>query len=173
MRVRVGLVGGHGRLAEEIDGARDAVLPECAQDAGGVLGRLADDEAMGHVPNAGRGGGAKRGAAEPAAGDAARRATAAGLIVELGQEAGEMGGKVVERPARRHDVDEAEQRRAQLAIACGQLQGSLVGGLERAVRGRGSASCSSRPMRRMSTSRALLAWARERATMGKRYDVLS
>ena len=48
-RVGVGLGLGDGRLAEQVDGAGHTGGPQLAQDAEGRAGRLADDEAVGHV----------------------------------------------------------------------------------------------------------------------------
>ncbi len=47
--VAVGLGRGDGRLAEQVDGRRDAVLPQAAQNAVRLARRLADDEAVRHA----------------------------------------------------------------------------------------------------------------------------
>ena len=52
------------------------------------------------------------------------------------------GGEVIERAARRHDVDEPEQRRAQLAVAAGELHRPGVDRAERVAAGPGNAPAS-------------------------------
>ena len=56
--------------------------------------------------------------------------------LDLAEEAGQVAGEVVERAARRDDVDEAEQRGLQLAVLGGELHRLLVGELERVARRR-------------------------------------
>ena len=46
--VAVGLGGGDGRLAEQVDGGRRAGVPQASQRGYGVRGAGADDEALGH-----------------------------------------------------------------------------------------------------------------------------
>ena len=71
-------------------------------------------------------------AARPAFVCAIRIAAAIGAARrDLVQEAGQVPREVVERAARRHHVDEPEQRRAQLAVAGGELHRA---GVERAHR---------------------------------------
>ena len=59
LRVALRLALRHGRLAEQVDGGGDAVLPQVAEHAERLLRRLADDEAVRHVLDAARGGGAR------------------------------------------------------------------------------------------------------------------
>jgi alkylhydroperoxidase family enzyme len=48
-----------------------------------------------------------------------------------------MAGEVVEAPARRHDVDEAEQRGAQLGVLGGEVHGAVVERAQRVAAGAG------------------------------------
>ena len=70
--VAVRLGGRHRRLAEQVDRREHAVVVEAAQRPERVLRRLADDEAVRHVPDAGGGGGAERLAARARVGRAHR-----------------------------------------------------------------------------------------------------
>ena len=65
--VAVGLGLGDGGLAEQVDGAGDAALPQLAQRPQGSCGRLADDEAMGEVADPAGRRRAQGGAAGPRA----------------------------------------------------------------------------------------------------------
>ena len=118
--VAVGLGGGDRRLAEQVDRAGHAPTPQAPEHAERAGRGLADDEPVGHVPDAAGGRRPERGAAGPVPGSASPPRSGAGLG-HLGQEAGQMAGDVVERPAGGHDVDEPEQRGAQLLVARGEL----------------------------------------------------
>ena len=130
-RVPVGLGFGDGRLTEQVDRAGDPVVPQAAQHAGGRGRRLADDEPVRHVLDAGRRRGAERGASGAHVGDAHRRRDRRGSVGELLEEAAEVARHVVERPARRDHVDEPKQRRSELAVARRQVHRP---GVERAHR---------------------------------------
>ena len=136
LRVALRLGLRDGRLAEQVDRARHPVLPQVAQGAERRPGALADDEAVRHVLDARRGGGAERGAARARVAHAHRDGDRRRLLLDLAQEAGEVAREVVERAAGGHDVDEAEQRGLQLGVLRGELHGLLVGGLERVPRRR-------------------------------------
>ena len=79
--------------------------------------RLADDEAVRHVPHAGRRGAPER---RPpgawCATSASPSAIGGGCSSDLADVAGQVRGEIVERAARRRDVDEPEQRGAQLVV---------------------------------------------------------
>ena len=126
-----------GRLAEQVDGARDAVLPELAQRAERRLRALADDEAVRHVLDAGGGRGAQRGAAGARVAHPHRDRDRRRRRLDLAEEAGQVAREVVERAAGRDDVDEAEQRGLELGVLRRELHRLLVGGLERVARRRG------------------------------------
>ena len=116
LHVAVGLGLGDRGLAEQVDGGVDAVLPQGGDRRQRVLGVGADDEALGHLLDAGGGDRGDGAARELAAGDARRPAGLGGLarvVEQLVQVAGDVGG----RRARRADVDEAEERRAQRGVA--------------------------------------------------------
>ncbi len=130
-RVAIGLGGRDGRLAEQVDRGRDPVVPEAAErrDRGG--GILADDEAVGHVPDPGGAGGAERRAPGLRVAHPHRRPQRRRAPVDLLEVAGQVGGEVVERAAGGHDVDEAKERRAQLGVLGGELHRAVVERLER------------------------------------------
>ena len=133
--LRLGL--GDGRLAEQVDGAGDAVLPQLAQRPERGLRALADDEAVRHVLDAGGRGGAQRGAAGARVAHPHRHGDRRRRRLDLAEEAGQVAGEVVERAAGRDDVDEPEQRGLELGVLRGELHRLLVGGLERVARAGG------------------------------------
>ena len=67
--VAVGLGLGHGGLAQQVDRAGHAVIPQLPEHAEGRPRRLADDEPVRHVANPSRGGRPERGAGGPIVGD--------------------------------------------------------------------------------------------------------
>ena len=109
-RVPVGLGLGDGRLAEQVDRAGHAAVPQVAQHAERRSRRLADDEPVGHVLDPRRGGGADRGARRAVVGHPHRRGERRRGVGHLAQELAQVTGEVVERPAGGVDVDEPEQR---------------------------------------------------------------
>ena len=134
--VALGLGGGDGRLAEQVDRGGDAVLPQVAQHAERGLRVLADDEAVRHPPHAGGGRGAERRAAGLRAAHPHRHADRRGRLLDLAEEAGEVAREVVERPAGGHDVDEPEQRRLELGVLRREVHRLLVDRLQRVARDR-------------------------------------
>ncbi len=136
-RVALCLRLGDGRLAEQVDRARDAVLPQLAQRAERRLRALADDEAVGHVLDAGGRGGAERGAAGPRGAHPHRDRDGRRRGLDLAEEAGQVAREVVQRAAGGDDVDEAEQRGLELGVLGGELHRLLVGDLERVAHARG------------------------------------
>ena len=126
--LRLGL--GDGRLAEQVDGAGHAVLPQVAQHAERGPRVLADDEPVRHVLHARGGRRPQRRTAGLRAphlhGDADRR----GRGLDLAEEAGQVAGEVVEVPAGGHDVHEPEQRGLQLGVLRGEVHRLLVERLE-------------------------------------------
>src|SRR5439155_1007602 len=123
LRVAVGLGGGDGGLAEEVDRRRDAVVPEVAEHLLGAAWGLGDDEPVGHVPHAGGGRGAQRLAPGAAVAHPHRHGERRRPRLDLLEEAGQVGGEVVQGPAGGDDVDEAEERRAQLVVLGGAAGG--------------------------------------------------
>ena len=124
-------------LAEQVDGARDAVLPQLAQRAERGLRALADDEAVRHVLDAGGGRGAERGAAGARVAHPHRDGDGRRRRLDLAEEAGQVAREVVERAAGGDDVDEAEQRGLELGVLGRELHRLAVGGLERVAGRRG------------------------------------
>jgi hypothetical protein len=124
--VGVGLGAGDRRLPEQVDRGRNAVLPQTGEDLRRLLGRLPDDEAVGHVLDAARGGGAQRGAPGLAAAQPHGLLERHGLLVDLREEAAEVLREVVDRPAGGDHVDEAEQRRLELRVARGEVHRLVV-----------------------------------------------
>ena len=129
--VAVGLGGGDGRLAEQVDRRGDPVAPELAQRGQRGPRVLADDEAVRHVAHAGRAGGAERRAAGLRVAHPHRRAQRRRPLADLVEEAGQVRGEVVERAAGGDDVDEAKQRGAQLVVLGGEVHRAVVERLER------------------------------------------
>ena len=120
--VAVGLLlAGHGGLAEQVERGADAVAPLALDHAKRRARRLADDEAVGHVPHAGRGRGAERAATRARARHAHGGGQRRRLLLDLLQVADQVPRQVVERAAGRGHVDEAEERGAQLLVAVGEL----------------------------------------------------
>ena len=136
VRVALRLGLGHGRLAEQVDRGRDAVLPQVAQVAQRRLRRLADDEALRHVL-ARRAAAASPSARRPAFELPIRIATLidGGRLVDLAEEAGEVAREVVEVAGRGHDVDEAEQRGLELGVRGREVHRLVVHRLQRVARG--------------------------------------
>ena len=124
--VAVGLGGGDGRLAEQVDGRRHALAPEVLEHAGGLARRLADDEAVGHVLDAGGRGGAQRRAPGLGLRHAHRDLQRRRAVADLLQEAAEVAREVVERAAGGDDVDEAEQGGPQLGVLRGEVHRLVV-----------------------------------------------
>ena len=122
--VRLGL--GHGGLAEQVDRAGHAAVPQVAQHAEGRRRRLADDEPVGHVPHSGGRGGAERGPAGLDVGHPHRGGQRRRCVGNLAQVLAQVAGEVVERAAGRRDVDEPEQGGAQLPVPRGQVHGPLI-----------------------------------------------
>ena len=112
-RVAVGFLHRDRRLPEQVDGGGDASLPEVGQQRKRILGRLPDDEPVGHVTDCGSGGKAERAGAGLRVRHPDRHVERRGPVVHLVQERSG-GGRGPRRAARRYHVDEAEQRRAQL-----------------------------------------------------------
>ncbi len=167
LRVALRLGLRHGRLAEQVDGRRDAVLPQLAQRPQRGLRALADDEAVRHVLDAGRGGGAERGAprarvAHPH-GDGDRRRRG----LDLAEEAGQVAREVVERAAGGDDVDEAEQGGLELRVLGGELHRLVVGGRDRVARtgGEGVGEPRGRPRAAVPRARRPRPWAESTAPL--------
>jgi hypothetical protein len=135
-RVAVGLRLGHGRLTEQVERGSNPRLPELPQRRQRVAGRLADDEAMGHVLDPHRGGRAECSPARLGVGGAHRRRDRWGSLAHLLQVLAQVTGELVERAAGGGDVDEPEKRRAQLAVLARELHRPLVEGTN-GVAGRG------------------------------------
>ena len=133
--LRLGLRDRH--LAQQVDGAGDAVLPQVAQDAERRLRVLPDDEAVRHVADAGGRRRAERRAARARARHLQRHGHGRRRLLHLAEEAGQVAREVVERAAGGHDVDEAEQRRLELGVLRGELHRLGVRGLQ-AGGGRGA-----------------------------------
>ena len=137
LRVGVGLLLGDRRLAEQVDRGGGAGLPEPLDLRERVVRVGADDEALGHLPDAER-----RGGGDGAPGQAAgRERRAAGGERRggrgLGEQLAEVAGEVLGRVARGADVDEAEDRGAQLGVVDHRgHHAALDGGAGRAARGR-------------------------------------
>ena len=129
--VAVGLGARDRRLAEQVDARGDAVLPQLLEHAGGLARRLADDEAVGHVLDARRGGGAERLAPGPRLRHAHRDLQRRRAVVDLVEEAAEVAREVVERAAGGDDVDEAEQGGAQVGVLRGEVHRLVVDRLQR------------------------------------------
>ena len=136
--LRLGL--GDGRLAEQVDGARDAVLPQLAQRPERGLRALADDEAVRHVLDAGRRGRAERG-----------RGPARVLPIRIATATGGGGVSTSPRKPVRWRARSSSERHAgttstkrnSAAFSSASCEASsialLVGGLERVARGRRAA----------------------------------
>ena len=135
-RVAVGLGLGDGGLAQQVERHRGAVLPEAADRAQGGGGRLADDEAVRHVPHSRRRGGAQRRPPRPAARHPHRGGHRRRVLVHLAQVVPEVAGEVVERAAGGRHVHEPEEGRAQLLVLRRQLHRALVEGAERVAASR-------------------------------------
>ena len=133
--VALGLGLGDRHLAEQVDGARDAVLPQVAQHAERRLRVLPDDEAVRHVADAGGRRRAERRPARARARHLQRHGHGRRRLLHLAQEAGQVAREVVERAAGGHDVDEAEQRRLELGVLRGELHRLGVRGLQRVAGG--------------------------------------
>jgi len=123
-------MGGHGRLAEQVD--RRPVDPQGAQRSLCACRRLGHDEAAGHVTHAAGGRRAQRGPPRARPPRLHRRGQRRWGLGHLLEEAGQVRGEVVERPAGRGDVDEAKQR------------GSQLGGCVASSIARSSRACSGR-----------------------------
>ena len=133
-RVAVGLGRGHRRLAEQVDGRGDAVAPQRAQHAARGVRGLADDEAVRHPLDAGRGRRAERRAPGARGSHAHRDLDRRRRIVDVVEERRQMAREVVERAAGGHDVDEAKQRGAQLLVLGGELHRAVVERAQRSAR---------------------------------------
>ena len=107
------------------------MLPQVLEHAGGLARGLADDEAVGHVLDAGRGGGAERLAPGPRLRHAHRDLQRRRAVVDLVEEAAEVAREVVERAAGGDDVDEAEQGRAEVGVLRGEVHRLVVDRLQR------------------------------------------
>ena len=129
--VAVGLGARDRRLAEQVDARGDAVLPELLEHAGRLARRLADDEAVGHVLDARRGGRAQGLAPGPRLRHAHRDLQRRRAVVDLLEEPAEVAREVVERAARGDDVDEAEQGCAQVGVLRGEVHRLVVHRLQR------------------------------------------
>jgi hypothetical protein len=95
-RVAVGLLLGDRGLAQQVDGGGDPVLPQVAQHAQGVLGRVAHDEAVGHAAHARRGGRSQGRAPGTRIGHPHRAVERRRAVVDLLQEAGQVAGQIVQ-----------------------------------------------------------------------------
>ena len=131
LRVAVRLLDRDRRLAEQVERGRDAVLPELAQHPQRVARRLADDEAMGHVTDAGGGRQPERPRSRLRVRHSHRRVERRRALVHLAQERAQVTGEILQRAAGRHDVDEPKQRRAKLGVSRGELHRLLVQRLDR------------------------------------------
>ena len=129
--VPVGLGLGHGRLAEQVDRAGHAAVPQVAEHAERRCRRLADDEPVRHVLHPGRGGGADRGPGGSVVGHPHRRGQRRRGVGDLAQELAQVPGEIVERPAGGRDVDEPEQRGLQLLVGRREIHRPLVERSER------------------------------------------
>ena len=125
-RVPVGLGLGDGRLAEQVDRAGHATVPQVSQHAERRRRRLADDEPVRHVLDPGRGGGADRGARGAVVGHPHRRRERRRRVRHLAQELPQVAGEIVERPAGGRDVDEPEQGGLQLLVGRREVHRALV-----------------------------------------------
>ena len=112
------------------------MLPQVAEHVARRGQRLADDEPVRHVPDAGGGRGAERGPAGLGAAEPDRSRDGLGGILDLGQEADEVARQVVQRMTRRRHVDEPEQRRLELPVRRGQLHRARVDRAQRVARRR-------------------------------------
>ena len=100
LRVAVGLRRRHGRLAEQVDGGGDPVAPQ-RRSRTARHAAIPDDEPMRHVAH-GRGRGrAERGAARRRVAQLDPRPPATSALGDLLQVGDQVGGEVVDRPARR------------------------------------------------------------------------
>ncbi len=102
-----------------------------------AVGRLADDEAVGHVLHAAAA--AAPSAARPALVCAIRIAAASGggRSGSSSQEARQVAGEVIERAAGGDDIDKPKQRGAQLAVARGEVHRACVQRTQRIARAGG------------------------------------
>ena len=110
--VAVGLGGGDGRLAEQVDGRRDAVAPQALEGRQGVRGVRADDEAVRHVLDARGAGGAERGAAGLRVAHLHRRVQRRRLVVDLARgsrSGGSRGRRASGMPGRRRRSERARR----------------------------------------------------------------
>ena len=127
----------HRRLAEQVDGGRDAVLPQVAQVAERRLRRLADDEAVRHVLDARRPRPGPARAAPPwSCPSSSPPRSAAAARSTSSRKRGQMAREVVEVARRGHDVDEAEQRGLELGVRRGEVHRLVVDRLQRVAGGR-------------------------------------
>ena len=169
--LRLGL--GHRRLAEQVDRGRHAVLPQVAQHAERRLRVLADDEAVRHVLDAGRGRGAERGAPGLRAAHPHRDADRRRRRVDLAEEAGQVPREVVEVAAGGHDVDEAEQRRLELGVLRGEVHRLLVERLQRVARDRHRGREALADLVQLALECALVHHVREHNDMGRQPELVS
>ena len=175
--VAVGLGGGDGRLAEQVDRGGDPVAPEPAQRGQRRTRVLADDEAMRHVAHAGGAGGAERRATRLRVAHPHRRAQRRRAVADLVEKARQVRRQVVERAAGGDDVDEAKERRAQLVVLRGEVHRAVVERLERmaavgretrrAARGRPARS----QLERRGRVRAAIAHRLRRGGLGRRREI--
>lgn len=131
LRVAIRLRAGNRGFSEQVHRGGHRALPQLAQHRLGVAGIAANDEAMGHMPDAGCGGCAEYRATRPCVGDAHGRLQRHVALLELSEETHEVLGQVVERAAGRYDVDEAKQRGPEFLVARRQLHGPIVEHVER------------------------------------------
>ena len=124
--VTVGLLLGHRGLAEQVHGRGYALVPQAPQNRQRRAWRLPDDEAVGHVLDAARRGGAERAPAGLRVPRAQRRRERRRPSLHLVEVLGQVAGEVVQRPAGGGHVDEPEEGGAQLLVLGGEPHGSLV-----------------------------------------------
>ena len=132
LRVALRLALRDRRLAQQVDRAGDPVAPQLAQRPERRLRRLADDEPVGHVLDPGRRRRAERRPSRARVAHPQRDRDRRRGRLDLAEEAGQVPREVVERPARRHHVDEPEQRRLELRVLRRQLHRLVVRRLQRA-----------------------------------------
>ena len=113
------------------------MLPQLAQVAQGVSGRGADDEAVGHVPDARGGRRSEREAPGLRVRHPHRGLERGRALLHLVEEACEVRCQVVERAARGRHVHEPEQGGAKLGVGGGHLHRPVVERADGVARVRG------------------------------------
>ena len=113
-----------------------AGVPQAAQLADCLLGRLACDEAVRHVADTGGDRRSERHSSRLGVAGLHRHLERRRAVVNLPGEGSEVLGEIVERVARRRDVDEPEERRAELGVLGREPHRALVDRSQRVPCGR-------------------------------------